>query len=154
MYFLWFVHLEVLNMRKICTKLQFLHRNLCKGELMMSYHELESRLVPQIDTRDTRPCAILIIAWGSIWGSTGFSRNQNNHGSSCAYVTYMYCGLSTNTNMHKTLHGARRSWMHLFKFAFTCVLGKTRNPQIEPMADDVITQGGIESLVSLVYICG
>ena len=41
--------------------------------------------------------------------------------------------------------------MHLF-----CVCGrqKLKDPKLSPMADDAITQGGIGSLVSLVYICG
>ena len=31
---------------------------------------------PQIYTRDTRPCAILIPLCGSIWGSSGFPPNK------------------------------------------------------------------------------
>ena len=39
-----------------------------------------------------------------------------------------------------------------FAFALVCEVGKT--PKLSPMAEDAITQGGIGSLVSLVYICG
>ena len=47
---------------------------------------------------DPRTCAILILAWGSNWGYSGFSHNQNNHGSSGMYVTCIYCGLSMKIN--------------------------------------------------------
>ena len=36
---------------------------------------------------------------GSNWVYVGFSRNQDNRGSSGAYVTYIYCGLSVKINM-------------------------------------------------------
>ena len=42
---------------------------------------------PQIYKGDPRTCAIFIPAWGLNWGSLGFPRNQNNRGSSSAYVT-------------------------------------------------------------------
>ena len=51
-----------------------------------------------------------------------FSLNQNNCGSSGAYVTCIYCGLSVKMSMHKTPHSAWWSWMHFF----ACVLAKTR----------------------------
>ena len=42
-----------------------------------------------------------------------------------------------------------------YAFAFACVVGKNpKTPKLSPMAEDAITQGGIGSLVSLVYICG
>ena len=37
-----------------------------------------------IEEGDTSPRAILFQAWGSIWGSAGFSRYKNNRGSSGA----------------------------------------------------------------------
>ena len=41
-----------------------------------------------------------------------------------------------------------------FALAFVYVVGKkSKAPKLSPMADDAITQGGIESLVSLVSIC-
>ena len=88
---------------------------------------------PQMYTRDPRTWAILIPAWGSNWGSLGFSRNQNNRGSSGAYVTCMYCGLSVKTITRKKPHGARRSWTHLLCVCF-CVCGrqKPEDPKIEP----------------------
>ena len=40
-------------------------------------------------------------------------------------------------------------------FALACVVSKNpKTPKLSPMADDAITQGGIEGLGSLVYICG
>ena len=40
-------------------------------------------------------------------------------------------------------------------FAFACVVGKNpKTPNLSPMADDAIIQGGIGSLVSPLYICG
>ena len=102
-------------------------------------------------TRDPRTCAIFIPTWGSIWGSSGFSRNQNNRGSSGAYVTCMYCGLSVKTNTRKTPYGARRSWTHLFCICF-CMCG--RQKPLSPMAHDAITRGDIGGLESAAYICG
>ena len=49
-----------------------------------------------------------------IGGLQVFSCNQNTSGSSGAYVTCIYCGLSVKINMCKTLHGAQRLWTHLF----------------------------------------
>ena len=41
-----------------------------------------------------------------------------------------------------------------FAYVFACVIDKPQRPPMSPMADDVITQGGIGGLKSLVYICG
>ena len=110
-----------------------------------------------LHTRDPRTCTIFIMAWGSNWGSSGFFHNQNNRGSSGAYVTCICCGPSVKINTlesHKTLHGARRSWSHLFCLCF-CVCGwkNPKTPNLSSMADDAITQGGIGP-GSLVYIYG
>ena len=86
---------------------------------------------------------------GSNWGHSGFSRNQNNRGSSRAYITCIYCGLSVKMNTRKTLHGAWRSWMHLLCVCF-CVCGR----QKPEYPDDAITLGGIRVLGSPLYICG
>ena len=90
----------------------------------------------KIYTRDTIPCNISIPAWGSIWGSAGFSRNQNKHGSSCAHVTCIFCGLSVKTDKHAYARVKRcaahedheRICLRLF-----CVCGrqKPEDPQIE-----------------------
>ena len=40
--------------------------------------------------RDPRTCGIFIPAWGSNWGSSGFSRNQNNCSSSLFKYIYMW----------------------------------------------------------------
>ena len=69
-------------------------------------------------TGDTRPCAILIPAWGSIWGSSGFFRNQNNY------------GLAGASRVKATQHAAL--WGHLFCICFcVCGLQKRKDPQIE-----------------------
>ena len=56
-------------------------------------------------------------------GVFGFSRNQNNGGSSDAYVTCLYCGLSVRTNMHKTWRGTCKSWTHFHGFflVYSCM---------------------------------
>ena len=61
------------------------------------------------------------------------ARNQNNRGSSGAYVTCIYCSLSVKINMPKTPHGAQRSWTHLYCVCF-CVCGrqKPEDSQCEP----------------------
>ena len=52
-----------------------------------------------------------------------FSLNQNNHGSSCAYTTCIYCGLSVKINMRKTpLHMARKG---CGRIRFACVVSKS-----------------------------
>ena len=63
--------------------------------------------LPQIYNRDTRPCTILVLAWGWSWGSLGFSRNQNNCGSSGAFaalVTCMYCEREDNHALKAARH--------------------------------------------------
>ena len=94
-------------------------------------HIYKARFIPQIYTRDPRTCTIFVLAWGSNLGSSSFSHNQNNRGSSGAYVTCIYCGVGVKINTRKTPHGAQRSWMHLY-----CVWpvwsAKARRPQFEP----------------------
>ena len=41
-----------------------------------------------------------------------------------------------------------------FAYIFACGGQKPEDPKLSPMADDIITQGGIGGLGSLVYICG
>ena len=112
-------------------------------------------LLAQIYKGDPTTCTILILAWGSNWGSLGFSRNQNNHCSSGAYATCIYCGLSVKINSHKILHDAQRSWTHLLCVCF-CACGQQnpKTPNLSPNADDAITLGGIQGLgSSTLYIC-
>ena len=93
-------------------------------------------------------CAIFIPVWGSNWGSSGYFRNQNNLGSSSAYITCIYCGLSVKLNTRKTPHGTRRSWTHLLWVCF-CVCGrqKPEYPQFAPpWLHDAITQSGTQDL--------
>ena len=83
---------------------------------------------PQIYKEDPRTCAIFIPAlWGSNWGSSGFSRNQNNHDSSGVYVTCIHCGLSVKINMRKTSQGVWRWWTRLFLHVWAA---KTSKPPI------------------------
>ena len=78
-------------------------------------------------------CIILILAWGSNWGSSGFSRNQDNRGTSGAYVTCIYCGLSVKINTHIECRMAQRSWAHLFCVCFcACDRQKPEDPKFEP----------------------
>ena len=104
-------------------------------------------------------------------GSLGFSRNQNNCGSSGALVTFWhgarFGGLRVFPIIKKLWFVRCVSYLHVlwserednhalkaalhakivsafcFAFAFTCVVGKYAT----------ITLGGIGSLVALVYIC-
>ena len=97
----------------------------------------------------------LKLFWGKLeglantfWGAKcflGISCNQNNYGSSGAYVTCIYCSLSSlKINTARKDHG--RIW---FAFVFACVVGKNpKTPNLSPMADDAIMRSGI----SLVYL--
>ena len=88
---------------------------------------------PQTYIGDPTTCAIFIQAWGSNWGSAGFSRNQNNFGSSGAYVTCIYCGLRVTINTCKTPHGAQRPWTHFYYVCFSvCGWQKPEDHQFEP----------------------
>ena len=56
-------------------------------------------------------------------------------GSSCAYVTCMYCSLSMKTNTRKTQAAHEDHERIRFAFASTCVIGKKpEDPQIKPHA--------------------
>ena len=105
----------------------------------------------QIYKGDPRTCAIFIPAWGSNWGSSGFSRNQNTRRSSGAYVTCIYCGLSMMINMHK--NAARRTKI-VDAFCFY-VHGrqKPKDPQFEPLGlRHHYTGQYTRSWISLVYL--
>ena len=82
---------------------------------------------------------------GGIWG---FPRDQNNHLSS-AYVLW---------SEHEDKHSWNAAWcakiIDSFCVLFPRVVGKTLNTlNWNSMADDAITQGGIEVPGSLFYIC-
>ena len=66
---------------------------------------------------------------GSNWGSSGFSRNRNNRGSSGAYVTYIYCSWSVKLNTCETQHKI----VDAFVLHFFCVCGweKPEDPLFE-----------------------
>ena len=99
-------------------------------------------------------CAIFILAWGSSWGSLGFSCNQNNCGLSGTYVTCIYCSLNVKIKTCEMPHGARRSWMHLYCSLPVWSAKTWKPPILSPMADAVITLGCIWGLGSPLYICG
>ena len=84
----------------------------------------------QIYKGDPRTCAIFIPTWAQIRGLRFFSRNQNNHGSSCAFVTWIYCSPCVKMNTRKMPHGAERSWMQLLCICFCVWSAKT---QIRPI---------------------
>ena len=52
-------------------------------------------------------------------------------------------------NTRKTLYCMCRSYLNLFTFIFACVAGKLppppKMPNLRPIADDALTQGGIQS---------
>ena len=54
-------------------------------------------------TREITEPSPFLFWHGAQRGSLGFFRNQNNCGSSSAYVTCIYCGLSMKIKMYKTL---------------------------------------------------
>ena len=88
-------------------------------------------LLSQIYKGDPRTCAMFILAWGSNWGSSGFSRNQNNRGVSGASI-HLHLLLRSerlHVTTSKTPHDTQRSWMHMCKLVRVW-LAKTRRPQI------------------------
>ena len=85
------------------------------------------QLNSQMNKGDPRTCTIFISAWGSNWGSSGFSCNQNNCDSSGAYATYIYSGLSVKINTYKMLNRAWKLWAHLFWHMWSA---KTLRPPI------------------------
>ena len=88
-------------------------------------------------------------------GVFGFFCNQNNHGSSGAYVTCIYRGPNVKISTRKMLHGAQRSWAHLFCMYF-CVRGwqKRKDPQFGPHGGwRRHHTGSIGGLGSPVHIC-
>ena len=86
-------------------------------------------LYPMI--RDTRTCAILIPSWGWMWGLRVFPAIKIAVVGQVRVLPECTVVLSGKTSA-KMLHGARRSWMHLFCIYF-CVRGrqKLKDPQIE-----------------------
>ena len=108
-------------------------------------------LEPQIYKGEPRTCAILIPAWGSNLGYSGFSLNENNRGSSGAHVTCIYCDLSMkinkrwNATRHEKIVGAHvlRLWS-----------AKTRIPSIWAHGWQCHYTGWYtRSGISLLYLC-
>ena len=84
-------------------------------------------------TRDTRPCAILIPAWGWIWGLRVFPVIKILVVCQVHVLPACTTVWAWRQSSAKTLHGVRRSWTHLFCVCFyVCGRQKPEDPQIEP----------------------
>ena len=82
-------------------------------KLRIQWNFINTKSVNTTDQGYPRTYAISIQARGSNYGSSGFPCNQNNSGSSGAFVTCIYCGLSIKMNTDKIHHNAQRSFtMH------------------------------------------
>ena len=92
----------------------------------------------QINKGDPRPCAIYIMTWGSNWGSSDFSRNQNNQGSTGAYVTSIYCVWAWRWPCVKWRTTCKDHGRILFLGVWLAKNPKT--PNLSPMVDDAITR--------------
>ena len=108
----------------------------------------------QIYTTDTRTCASLIPVWGSNWGLQAFPiikiimvRQVHVLLACTAVFAWRQSHIKSRTKK------LQRLLTHLLWVCF-CMCGwqKSEDPQIEPMAGDAITRGGMR--ISLVYICG
>ena len=110
-------------------------------------------MYPQIHKGDPRTCAIFITAWGSNWGSSGFSRIRNNRGSSGAYVTCIFCS-SIEDKQASNAAGHTKIVDAFVHACFANVVDKnSKTPNLSPVADDAITWGDIQGLGSPLYIC-
>ena len=83
----------------------------------------------QIYTRDPRTCAVLIQAWGWIWGLPFFPYSKWLW--FVRYVTYIYRDLSMKTNKCKRCKARGNRERLCFAFIFVCGQ-KPEEPQIEP----------------------
>ena len=63
------------------------YRNFLESQFFWESPQFLNRST-DIEEGDTRPCAILIPAWGLNWRCSGLSRNKNNRGSSGATVVW------------------------------------------------------------------
>ena len=93
----------------------------------------------QIYVRDLR--TIFIPAWGSNWGSSGFSHNQNTK------VCQVHMSLHLLRTEHEDKTCVKCLMVHKdggsigFVFVFACMVGKKlKTPKLSPMADNAITQ--------------
>ena len=84
-------------------------------------------------------------------GYSGFSRNQNNPGSSGAYVTCIYCGLRVKIK-HASKCGSTSKDRGRICF-WVCGQQNLKTPNMSPMADDTVTRGSILGLGSPLYTC-
>ena len=92
---------------------------------------------------------------GLKFGVFGFSRNQNNHGSSGAYVTCIYCSSLRVKMTCVKWNAAWRLKIHLFCI-WSCMCGrqKPRRPTIwAPCLTNAFTGDDIWEIGSLLYIC-
>ena len=112
-------------------------------------------LIHRYTTEIPEPAIFLSGHVAQIGGLLIFSCNQNNRGSSSAYVTCIYCRWSVKINMCKTPHCMWRSWMHLFCICFCiCNQQNPQEPQFEPHGWwRHYTGQYMRSGISLVYLC-
>ena len=117
---------------------------------------VNKRLVSRIcgwytDIKGIITCAIFILARDSSWGYSDFSHDQNNSNSSGAYSAVWAC-----INTREMQHDAQRLWMQFVGECFLehVWLANLNTPNLSPLADDAITRGGIQSLVTPFCIWG
>ena len=109
----------------------------------------------QIYTRDTRPCAILIPVWGSIWGSAGFffvfkiiMVSQVRKLPACTMVWAW-------KQSHVKSCAACEDHEHIMFCVCFCMCGRQnpKTPKLSPMADSATTRGRYrKSGISGVYL--
>ena len=138
----WFAGLKSLNQEIMCC---------IRGIVVAIWWAL----IVQKKHRYTREAQNLKHFYPTMWLKLevfGFSRNQNNHGSSGAYVTCIYCSL--RVKMTCVRWNAAWRLTHLFCIC-SCICGwqKKKNTQFEPMGDKAFTGGDIRELGSPLYIC-
>ena len=116
---------------------------------------VENTRLNDMYTRGTRPCAILIPAWGSIWGLRVFPVIKIivvRQVRVLPVCTAVWAWRQTRIKCCALVRNDRERIC--FVFALPWVVSKNpKSPKLSPMADNAITRGGIGSLVSLVYIC-
>ena len=118
-----FIVFRILLARRACTlvistrpTIKFTRHWHASGRVLIS----DTGCMPQIETGDPGTCAILIPAWGSNWGYSGFSREQNNRDSSGAYVL---------RSEREDKHAWNAAWRAKFVGAFCCLCFRVHGRQ-------------------------
>ena len=93
-------------------------------------YQNKSKVCSQIYTRDTRPCATAIPAWGSIWGSSSFPvlnliivRQVRKLPACTVHVVWAW-----RQSCVKSRTACQDRERVCFAFAPACVVGKNRGP--------------------------